>query len=82
MSQDSSTRKSLFLIMEQFTKASGKMETDKDLEFKYGQMELNMKDTGKTTRHLEEESFGMLMETYMMENGMKIKLMGMGFTLI
>lgn len=41
-----------------------------------GQMVLNMKESGETTKQMEKESFGMLMEMFMKENGLMIKLMG------
>lgn len=40
-----------------------------DMEFKYGKMELNMKETGDLTKPVDKVSFGMLMETCLKENG-------------
>lgn len=44
-------------------------------EYKLGQMELDMKATGKIIKHMEKENFGMLMEIFFRENGKMIKPM-------
>lgn len=75
MSQDWNIKKNLCLIMEQFIKVNGKAKRDMDLEYKFGQMELNMKDIGKTIRLMAKESSGMPMEMFLMVNGKMIKHM-------
>lgn len=52
---------------------NGLDNVEMDLEFKFGQMELNMKDIGKKIGLMEKVSFGMLVETFMMEIGKKIE---------
>ena len=69
----------MFLKMELFIVANGKMGADMAMEFKFGQMERSMKDTGKIIRHMVKESFGMLMEMYLMEDGKMIKLMDLEY---
>lgn len=44
---------------------------------KYGLMELGMKVIGDITKHVERESFGMLMGMSSKENGKMIKQMAM-----
>ena len=39
-------KKNFSLIMELFTRVNGNMNSDRDLEFRFGLMELNMKATG------------------------------------
>ena len=53
-----------------------------DMEFKYGQMEPVTKVNGRTTKLMEKESFGMLMEMCLMGNGKMTKPMDMVFTLM
>jgi hypothetical protein len=48
---------------------------------KCGLMEQGMRDSGYTTRHRVEESFGMLMETLTKESGMMIRPTVLVFTL-
>ena len=48
-----------------------------DLVFKYGQMVQNMRAIGRATKLMVEESFTILMEISMMENGSKIKHMAL-----
>ena len=48
-------------------------------EYKYGPMELNMKENGGIIKHMEKEFFGMLMEMYTMENGKMTKRMVKGY---
>lgn len=43
------------------------------MEAKFGLMEQNMKANGSEIRQTGEESFGMLMVIFMMENGKMIK---------
>ena len=45
-------------------------------------MGLAMRATGKITKHMVRESFGMWMEMYLKVNGKKIRLMGTEFILI
>lgn len=52
---------------------NGLDNVEMDLEFKFGQMELNMKDIGKKIGLMEKVSFGMSVETFMMEIGKKIE---------
>jgi hypothetical protein len=49
-------------------------------EFKCGQMEPDMKDTGKRAKLQEKENLFMLMETYMKEIGKRIRLLVLVFT--
>jgi hypothetical protein len=51
-----------------------------DLGYKFGQMELDMKDIGKIIRLMDVESSGMFMETSMRDNGKEIRLMDMAST--
>lgn len=44
-----------------------------DLEFKYGVMELNMKDNGKIIELRDRVNFGILVVIYMKENGKRIE---------
>jgi len=53
-----------------------------DMEYKFGKMELNTKETGDSIKHVVKESFGMLMETFLKVNGLMTKLMDMEFTSI
>ena len=53
-----------------------------DTESKYGLMEQDMKENGEKIKHLEEESFGMLMEMSSTENGRMTRQMGMAFILM
>ena len=46
-----------------------KVILDMDKELKYGQMELNMKVSGKIIRFMEKAFFTMLMEIFLMVNG-------------
>lgn len=75
MNQGWNIKKNLCLIMEQFIKVNGKAKIGMDLEYKFGLMELNMKDIGKIIRLMGKESFGMLMETFLMVNGKMIRHM-------
>lgn len=45
--------------MVQYIKVNGEVRLDMDLVFKYGQMELVMKEIGKTIRHMELGNSGM-----------------------
>lgn len=53
-----------------------------DLVSKLGQMELNMKVVGEITKQKDKENSYMLMEIYLKENGLMIKLMDMVFIFI
>lgn len=77
MNQDLNIKRNLFSITEQFTKVNGKMKTDMDMGYKFGQMELNMRVIGKTTRHMVKVNFGMLMVMCLMVSGGMTKLMAM-----
>jgi len=39
------------------------------MEYKFGKMEPNMKETGDLTKHVDKESSGMSMETFLKVNG-------------
>lgn len=56
---------------------NGKGSVEKDMEFKPGLMELDIKEIGIITKHLDEESSFMLIMIFMMENGATIKPMAM-----
>ena len=49
--------------------------------FKHGQMEQDMKGTGKITRLMERVSFGMSMGMFLKESGRMIRRTAMGYTL-
>lgn len=49
------------------------------MENNIGQMEQGMKESGGRIKHMEEESFGMLMVMYSMESGLMTKLMATEF---
>ena len=68
------------LKMEQYTKDSGEETTEKDLACKFGQMVPSTMGIGRTTKLMEGECSGMLMEMFLMGNGKKIKLMGTEYT--
>lgn len=53
-----------------------------DLVSKLGLMELNMKVVGEITKQKDKENSYMLMEIYLKENGLMIKLMDMVFIFI
>jgi hypothetical protein len=69
----------LYLRVEQCIRGSGRMEIGMVMEFKFGQMERSMKDIGGIIKHMEKESFGILMGMYLMESGKMIKLMVMEY---
>lgn len=50
--------------------------------FKFGQMEPSTRATGETTKLQVRANSGMQMETSMMENGRKTRLMDMEFILM
>lgn len=52
---------------------NGLVNIEMDSVFKFGQMELNMKEIGKKIGHMEKVSFGTSVETFMMEIGKKIE---------
>jgi hypothetical protein len=66
---------SLLLKMGQYIKDIYQMKCVMDLVYKFGQTMLSMKVNGGKIRLMVKESFGMLMEIYMKENGRMIKLM-------
>ena len=68
--------------MEQYIEDKCLKTTGMDMASKYGQMEQSTKVIGKKTKLMVEESFGMPMGMCLMENGEKIKLMVMEFTLM
>jgi hypothetical protein len=72
--------KRLFLKMVPYTKDSGVAITNMGMEFRNGLMERGMKECGQIVRHVERESFGMLMEIFLKESGMMIRQMGLEFT--
>ena len=47
------------------------------MESKFGQMEPNMRASGEIMLRTVGENFGMLMETFTMENGETIRRMGL-----
>lgn len=51
-------------------------------EFKFGQMELSIKDFGKIIKRMDKVSFGMFMAISTKETGRETKLMDMVNTLI
>ncbi len=61
--------------MGQYIKDIYQMKCVMDLVYKFGQTMLSMKVNGGKIRLMVKESFGMLMEIYMKENGRMIKLM-------
>jgi hypothetical protein len=69
----------LYSIVELSIRDSGKQAIDMVMVFKSGQMGPSMKDTGKTIKHTEKESSGILMEMYLTGNGVMTKLMGTEF---
>ncbi len=73
---------SMFLKMELFTKGNGKRINAMASEFRFGQMERNMKDIGKITKLMGRVNFGMQMEMYTMESGKKIKHMEKAYILM
>ena len=50
------------------------------LECRFGLIMLNMKESGKIIWHMERESSGMLMGTYTVVNGRRIRPTVMAFT--
>ena len=72
---------SLYLKTEQDIKVNGKTTSDTASECRFGQMELSMKDTGKTIKLMEKVSFGMSMATSTKVLGSVTKLMVMASTL-
>jgi hypothetical protein len=61
---------------------NGKVFREKVMEFKHGQMEQGMKESGLIIKHQEEVNLYMLTMISMMDNGKMIKLMGMEFMYI
>lgn len=70
------------LKMELYIEDSGNQEIVTVMEFKYGLMEQNMKETGGIIKHMERGSFGMLTVMYSMDNGKKTRLMVTEFILM
>jgi hypothetical protein len=58
------------------------MDKDKDMEFKYGLITLNMWASGKITRQMEEGFSFTQTETNMMVNGLMIRLVDLVLTRI
>lgn len=54
-------------------KENGQVNKEMDMEFKYGGMELNMRDNGNKIEQMVRVNFGMSVEIFMMENGKKIE---------
>ena len=52
------------------------------MEYKSGLMVLAMKESGETTKLMAKGSFGMSMETYLMDSGKMTKPMDTEFTLM
>jgi hypothetical protein len=52
--------------MELSIKDSGEVMKDMGMGHRFGQMELNMKVIGETTKLMERENSGMLMEMFLM----------------
>ena len=61
--------KSIGLKMEQYTKVNGKDLCAMVWVYRYGQMELNMKDFGSIMLRMVKENFGTQMEMCMMGSG-------------
>ena len=70
------------LKMGLYTEDNGGELLDMDMVYKFGLMELDMKENGKITKLMEKENSGMWMEMYLMVNGVMIKPMAMVFTLM
>jgi hypothetical protein len=68
--------------MEQYIKGNGWVTKNTDMGCRYGQTELAMKATGNIIKLVERENFGMLMVTYLKDNGKTIKRMDMVFMYI
>jgi hypothetical protein len=58
-------------------KELGKEKLRKAMEFKFGQMELNIKEIGCMDKPMEKVNFFMLMAIYMMDIGKMAKLTDM-----
>jgi hypothetical protein len=82
MSQAWNSETNTYLKMELCSKANGRAHIGMAMGFRYGLMELNMKDSGKTIKHMEKESFGMRTGMFSMVSGKRIRLMAMAFTLM
>lgn len=74
--QDLNTKKNTDLTMEPSIKATGKTICDTAKAPKFGLMEPDTKGFGEKIRLTEKENSGMLMETYLRENGRMTKQMG------
>lgn len=74
--------KSIDLRMVLSIQASGEDSREKDLEYKFGQMEQGMKENGRKIKLMEKENFGMLTETSLMENGRKTKHLVMEYIIM
>lgn len=82
MSQAWNLKMNMCLRMELFTGVSGRMKTDMDMVFKFGQMGQSMKASGKITKHMERVNFGMRMVMFLTANGKMIRRTGTEFTLM
>jgi hypothetical protein len=70
---------SLLLKMGQYIKDIYQMKCVMDLVYKFGQTMLSMKVNGGKIRLMVKESFGMLTEIYMKENGRTIRQTDTGY---
>ena len=52
----------------------------RDMVFRFGLMELDMRENSRITKQMVEENFGMWTEMYMMDIGLMIKLKDKEFT--
>lgn len=68
----------LFLKIVRDIKGNGKVMSDMDMESRHGQMELNMKATGRIIRLMAKELSGMCTATSMKEHGSETKHMDSG----
>ena len=69
-------------IKESSMRAPGGDKSEKDRVFKYGQMVLDMKDSGQTTKQTEKESSFMWMETFTKVTGRMTKLLVLALIII
>lgn len=68
--------------MESNTKGNGLELKEKALEYKYGQMEPVMKETGRKARPVEKGNLLTFMEMFIKANGWMIRLMDLVYTLM
>lgn len=72
----STSKKNMYLITVQSTRASGRKTTVTVTEYKSGLMAQSTRADGRITRPMGEASFGMLTGTSSTGSGKKTKLMG------